>query len=123
MTSEALVERFEAAAPDSLEGFVGDRFRDITLYENRATGATHIKTEDGRYRVTLAAQARKQQANGIGTSLTEAPMDLPVEIGGFAEESDVGAEDQRTLHGRKHYRRKHRLTSGTQEITARLRTT
>ncbi|WP_103029907.1 M1 family aminopeptidase [Salinibacter altiplanensis] len=112
VTSEALVERFEAAAPDSLEGFVEDLFRDITLYDNRATGATYTKTEDGRYRVTLTIEARKQQADSIGTSPTEAPMDLPVEIGVFAEESDVGAEDQQAL-----YRRKHRLTSGTQDIT------
>lgn len=112
VTSEALVERFEAAAPDSLKGFVGDLFRKITLYDNRATGATYRETADGRYRVTLTVEARKQQADSIGASPTEAPMDLPVEIGVFAEESDAGAEDQRTL-----YRQTHRLTSGTQEIT------
>ncbi|MCS4122983.1 hypothetical protein [Salinibacter ruber] len=112
VTSEALVERFEAAAPDSLKGFVGDLFRKITLYDNRATGATYRETADGRYRVTLTVEARKQQADSIGASPTEAPMDLPVEIGVFAEEIDVGAEDQRTL-----YRQTHRLTSGTQEIT------
>ncbi|WP_233992789.1 hypothetical protein [Salinibacter altiplanensis] len=38
-------------------------------------------------------------------------MDLPVEIGVFAEESDVGAGDQRTL-----CRKTRRLTSGTQDI-------
>jgi aminopeptidase N len=111
-TSEALVERFEAAAPDSLEDFVGDLFREITFYDNRATEATYTKTEDGRYRVNLTIEARKQQADSLGASPTEAPMDLPVEIGVFASDADVDADDQRTL-----YRKKHRLESGEQTIT------
>lgn len=111
-TSEALVERFEAAAPDSLEGFVGDLFRDITLYDNRAVDATYTETDDGRYRVDLTVQARKQQADSIGASPTEVPMDLPVEIGVFAEDADVDADEQRTL-----YRETHRLTDGEQTLT------
>ena len=111
-TSEALVERFEAAAPDSLEDFVGDLFREITFYDNRATEATYTKTEDGQYRVDLTIEARKQQADSLGASPTEAPMDLPVEIGVFASDADVDADDQRTL-----YRKKHRLESGEQTIT------
>jgi ABC-2 type transport system permease protein len=111
-TSEALVERFEAAAPDSLKGFVGDLFRKITLYDNRAVEATYTPTEDGRYEVDLTVEAQKQQADSIGASPTEAPMDLPVEIGVFATNADVDAEEQRTL-----YRQKHRLTDGTQTIT------
>jgi len=111
-TSEALVERFEAAAPDSLKGFVGDLFRKITLYDNRAVEATYTETDDGRYRVDLTVQTRKQQADSIGASPTEAPMDLPVEIGVFAEDADVDADDQRTL-----YREKHRVTDGEHTIT------
>lgn len=111
-TSEALVERFEAAAPDSLDGFVGDLFREVTFYDNRATEATYTKTDDGRYRVTLTVEARKQQADSLGASPTAAPMDLPVEIGVFATDADVDADDQRTL-----YRKKHRLESGEQTIT------
>ena len=111
-TSEALVERFEAAAPDSLDGFVGDLFRKITLYDNRAVDATYTETDDGRYRFDLTVRARKQQADSIGASPTEKPMDLPVEIGVFAETADVTADGQRTL-----YRNRHRVTDGEQTIT------
>lgn len=111
-TSEALVERFEAAAPDSLKGFVGDLFRKITLYDNRAVEATYQRTEDDRYRVDLTVSARKQQVDSLGGSPKEVPMDDVVEIGVFAREADVDADDQRTL-----YRRKHRLTGGEQTLT------
>ncbi len=111
-TSEALVERFEAAAPDSLKGFVSDRFRKITIYDNRATNATYTETDDGRYRVNLTVQARKQQVDSLGGSPEEVPMDDVVEVGVFATAADVGADDQETL-----YRQKHRLTDGEQTIT------
>lgn len=111
-TSEALVERFEAAAPDDMEGFVGDLFRTITLYDNRAVDATYTETDDGRYRVDLTVQAQKQQADSIGASPAEVPMTLPVEIGVFAESADVDAEEQRTL-----YRKMHSLTDGEQTLT------
>ena len=111
-TSEALVERFEAAAPDSLEGFVGDLFREITLYDNRAVEATYTETDEGRYRVDLTVSARKQQVDSLGGSPEEVPMDLPVEIGVFAADADVEADEQRTL-----YRGKHRVTDGEQTIS------
>ena len=111
-TSEALVERFEAAAPDSLTGFIGDLFRKVTFYDNRAMEATYTETEDGRYRVDLRVQARKLQADTLGASPTEAPMDLPVEVGVFATDAEVDADAQRTL-----YRQKHRITDGTQTIS------
>jgi len=111
-TSEALVERFEAAAPDSLRGFVGDLFREITIYDNRATGATYTKTDDGRYRVDLTLQAHKQQVDSLGGSAGEVPMDDVVEVGVFATDADVDADDQRTL-----YRQKHRLEGGEQTVS------
>jgi len=111
-TSEALVERFEEAAPDSLEGFVGDLFREVTLYDNRTVEATYTETDDGTYRVELTVRAKKQQADTLGVSPEEVPMDLPVEIGVFAKNLDVDADGQRTL-----YRKKHRITDGEQTVT------
>ncbi|WP_251951720.1 ABC transporter permease/M1 family aminopeptidase [Salinibacter ruber] len=112
VTADTLVGRFEKAAPDSLESFIGDLFREITIYDNRATKATYTKTEDGQYRVDLTVEAHKQQADSIGASPTEAPMDLPVEIGVFAKSADVGADEQQVLH-----KRKRRVTSGEQKIS------
>ena len=110
-TSGALVERFEAAAPDSLRGFVGDLFREITLYENRATEATYTETDDGRYRVDLTINARKLQADSLGTESPVA-MDAYVDIGVFATDADVGSSEQQTL-----YLKKHRLTDGEQTVS------
>jgi aminopeptidase N len=111
-TSEALVERFETAAPDSLKGLVGDLFREITFYDNRAVEATYTETDDGRYRVDLTVQAQKQQVDSLGGSPQPVPMDDVVEIGVFGREASVGDEDQTTL-----YRGKHRLTGDKQTIS------
>ena len=111
VTSEALVRRFEAAAPDSLEGFVSDLFREITLYENRAVDATYTETDDGQYRVELTVNAKKLQADSLGTE-QETQLDAPLPIGVFAADADVGAEEQKEL-----YLQKHDLTSGEQTVT------
>jgi aminopeptidase N len=111
VTSEDLVRRFEAAAPDSLRGFVGDLFREITLYENRAVDATYTETEDGRYQVDITVKAKKLQADSLGTE-QETSIDAPLPIGVFAEEAGVGADEQTEL-----YLQKHDLTSGEQTVT------
>ncbi|HKL88955.1 MAG TPA: hypothetical protein VJ884_08100, partial [Salinibacter sp.] len=111
VTSEDLVRRFEAAAPDSLRGFVSDLFREITLYENRAVDATYTETNDGRYRVELTVNAKKLQADSLGTE-QETEIDAPLPIGVFAENAEVGADEQTEL-----YLQKHDLTSGEQTVT------
>jgi len=111
VTSEDLVRRFEAAAPDSLRGFVSDLFREITLYENRAVDATYTETDDGRYRVELTVNAKKLQADSLGTE-QETEIDAPLPIGVFAENAEVGADEQTEL-----YLQKHDLTSGEQTVT------
>ena len=111
VTSEDLVRRFESAAPDSLEGFVSDLFREITLYENRAVDATYTKLDDGKYRVDLTLDATKLQADSLGTEETVA-FDAPVAIGVFATDADVGADEQETL-----YLRKHAIENGEQTIS------
>jgi aminopeptidase N len=111
VTSEDLVRRFEAAAPDSLRGFVSDLFRKITLYENRALDATYTKTDDGRYRVELTVKAQKKHADSLGTE-RETPIDAPLPIGVFAKDTEVGADEQKEL-----YLRRHDLTSGKQTVT------
>ena len=101
VTSEALVERFETAAPDSLQPFVGDLFRRITLYENRALDATYSETEEGRYRVDVAVQAEKVVADSLGSETADT-LRTPLAIGVFAEDAEVGAEEQTTLYLQKH---------------------
>jgi len=111
VTSEDLVRRFEAAAPDSLEGFVSDLFRKITLYENRAVDATYTETDDGRYRVNLTVKAKKVHADSLGAE-HETEIDAPLPIGVFAKNAEIGAEEQKEL-----YLGKHTLTNGEQTVT------
>ncbi len=111
VTSEDLVRRFEAAAPDTLKRFVSDLFRTITLYENRAVDATYTETDDGRYRVDLTVKAQKKHADSLGAE-QETPIDAPLPIGVFAKNAEVGAEEQEAL-----YLQKHKLTNGEQAVT------
>ena len=114
VTSEALVERLEVAGPDVLKGFVGPfphnhavRQPDCRshLYQNERRAIPRDPHGWG-------PKAAGRQHRGVPT---RAPMDLPVEIGVFAGESDVGVEDQQML-----YRRKQRLKNGTQKITVKV---
>ena len=108
-TSRDLMRELEAVTPDSLQYILDDWFREITLYENRATGATFAPTDDGRYRVTLDVTTQKVQADSLGAE-TEVDMDDWVDVGVFPPDtSDTLPEPL--------YLRKHRLPSGEQTIT------
>lgn len=110
-TTKAFMGYLQEVTPDSLQHFVDDQFRRITLYQNRATEATYTPTEDGRYRVKLMVEAAKLQADSLGTE-TEVPMNDWVDIGVFGADTDVGASEQKTL-----YLQKHRIRDGEQTIT------
>lgn len=110
-TSKDLMAEIERVTPDSLRYVLDDWFREITLYENRATNAQAEKTTDGRYRVTIDIATRKVRADSLGGE-TEVPMKDWVDIGVFARDADVDAQNQRAL-----YLKKHRLESGEQTIT------
>ena len=111
-TSEDLVRRLEAAAPDSSsKNFVRELFREVILYDNAAMGATYTPTGDGRYRVNLTIDAEKLRVDSTGAEAS-VPMNDLVEIGIFATDASLSADRQRVL-----YRKKHRLRSGEQTLT------
>jgi hypothetical protein len=110
-TSRSLVRELEAVTPDSMQYVIDDWFREITLYENRATEATYTPTDDGRYRVELTVDAQKVRADSLGSE-TDVEMNDYVDIGVFASSADVDAAEQEAL-----YLKKHRLTSGEQTVT------
>lgn len=82
-----LVDAIRAQTPPELQYLVDDGFNRIVLYDNKAVSATSEKTSDGKYKVTLAVQARKVQADGAGN---ESPMPLAdyIEIGVFKGKKD-----------------------------------
>jgi len=110
-TTHDLMAHVESVTPDSLRYILDDWFRDITLHENRITEAVYTPTEDGRYRVTLDVTPQKVKLDSTGTP-RDAPMNDWIDIGVFASDADVDAQNQRVL-----YLKKHRLQAGEQTVT------
>jgi len=81
------VDALYAQTPPEYSYLVDDGFNRIVLYDNKAISAVSQKTPDGKYRVTLTAQARKVQADGNGV---ESPMPLAdyIDIGVFTGTKD-----------------------------------
>jgi ABC-2 type transport system permease protein len=75
----------KAVPPDrpDLQGLVDDLFMKITLWDLRAKDATITKLPDGKWQVVLNYEAKKYHADEKGVQ-TEAPMDLPIDVGVFA---------------------------------------
>src|SRR5579862_9345781 len=82
-----LVDAIRAQTPPDLQYLVDDGFNRIVIYDNKALSATWQKTTDGKYRVTLAVQARKSQADGNGAE-TRMPLSDYIEIGVFSGKKD-----------------------------------
>ena len=68
------------ATPPELQYFIDDSFEKITLYDNKATGATSTELPDGRYRVTVSVQGAKRYADGAGNE-TPTPMHDYIDVG------------------------------------------
>lgn len=109
-TADDLLQRLEAATPDSLQYFIDDQFRDVVLYENSATEARYRPTEAGTYEVTLSLRPKKTRITDAGERV-EVPMNDWVDIGIFAE-----ADDGASL-GEPLYLQKHQFTGKVQTIT------
>ncbi len=82
-----LVDAIRAQTPPDLQYLVDDGFNRIVLYDNKCLSATSHRMPDGKYKVTLAVQARKVQSDGNGA---ESPMPLGdyIEIGVFKGKKD-----------------------------------
>jgi len=103
-TARDLLAALQAETPADLQGWLGDLFERITLYDNRATGATARELADGRYEVTLTFQSRKLLAGEQGEE-SEVAFDDPIDIGVFDE-------DEAPL-----YLQQHRLDGSVSEVT------
>lgn len=105
-----LVRELKAATPDSLQYLVRDLFERITFYDLRTTAATATPLGNGRTRVSMTIEASKVYVDGLGAE-TPARMNDWVEIGVLdADEAPLVAQ-------------KHRLHTGTNQITVVVRGT
>jgi len=66
---------------------IEDWFEKITLYDLKLTSFQVERTGEGAYKVTMVIEAGKYYADALGNE-TEAPLDLPIDIGLFAKHPD-----------------------------------
>ncbi len=98
-----LLDHLEAVTPDSLRYVLEDMFETITLFENRMVEAHGSPEGDGRYVVTLEADAKKVRADGHGVE-TPVPIDDWIDIGVFADTvTAAGKKEERVLYLKKHH--------------------
>ncbi|HEV8200527.1 MAG TPA: M1 family aminopeptidase [Candidatus Polarisedimenticolia bacterium] len=94
--SPEFLDSIAKAVPADKQALLDDLFRNITLYENRATKATWAKRDDGKYVVTLQFASAKYRADGKGKE-TERPMDDWVDVGVFGEKGKDTPQEGKVL--------------------------
>jgi aminopeptidase N len=77
-------------------GLITDLFEKMTIFDNRITAATAKKRDDGKYDVTLALHTAKIYVDGVGKE-TPAKLDIPVDIGIFAQAADGKEQNEKAL--------------------------
>ena len=78
--ANVLVDALRRATPPDMAYLVDDLFESIVLYENRAVMASAVKLDNGKYEVTLKADAGKMRADELGRE-TDAPLKDYIEFG------------------------------------------
>ncbi|MGB3798697.1 MAG: M1 family aminopeptidase [Lewinella sp.] len=120
-TSEDWYNSMASVTPDSLQYFLEESFRGITLYENRALTATSAPSPDSdaeSYAVTLKVDTRKIKYDGNGNELERPNERSLIEIGVFGPdgENELGMTSKTPLYLQKHW-----LTPGEHEITVTVK--
>jgi ABC-type transport system involved in multi-copper enzyme maturation permease subunit len=95
-TSYELVDRLKAQTPPEYQYLIQDLFEEITLFSNRTLETTARKLPDGKYEVTVKAEARKLKADDLGVE-KETPVKDWIEIGAFAK-PEKGKKYGKTLY-------------------------
>ena len=92
-----LIADLRAQAGPQYQDLITDFIDKITLFDNRMVSATAKKLPDGKYEVTLHVHAGKYYADGKGKE-TRAKLDIPVELGVFAQAKDGEEQDEKPLY-------------------------
>jgi len=107
-TSYELVDRLKALTPPEYQYLIQDLFEDITLFSNRTLETTARKLPDGKYEVTVKADAKKLKADEKGVE-SETPVKDWIEIGAFAK-PEKGKKYGKTLYRQRLFIDKPQLT-------------
>ena len=116
-TTLDLYRELQAVTPDSLRYLLHDLFEVNTFWMLETDRATAKQARDGTWQVALEVRARKVVFDSAGAE-TGMPMDEQVEIGVFAAAEEGAGELSAPLHLVKH-----RIRSGRQTITVKVRGT
>ena len=92
-----LIAGLRGQAGPQYQNLITDFFDKITLFDDRMISATAKKRADGKYEVTLHLHAAKYYADGKGKE-ARAKLDIPVEIGVFAQAKDGEEQDEKPLY-------------------------
>ena len=111
VTTLDLYRELKAATPDSLQNMLHDFFEVNTLWFFETNKVTAIKTDTGKWEVTLNVKARKIVYDSAGVE-TDMPMDGWIPIGVFAEPKPGHDELSAPLYLEKHF-----IRAGDQTIT------
>ena len=86
-TTKDLIGYFEEVTPDSLSYIIDDFFRNITLYENKATEATYEELPDGKYKIDLTVDVIKYRADSLGREESVVLADY-IDVGVFKKDEE-----------------------------------
>lgn len=92
-----LIADLRAEAGPRYQRLITDFFDRITLFDDRMISATAHALPDGKYRVILHVHAAQYYANGEGRE-TRVKLDIPIEIGVFAQARDGERQDEKPLY-------------------------
>jgi len=104
-----LLKHIKAATPDSLRYIITDMLETITIYQNKTKQVSATKLADGKYRVKLEIEPKKQRANGQGEEV-EVPMNDYIYVGVFGEQPK-GSKKPNII-----YLQKHKITNKTKFV-------
>jgi ABC-2 type transport system permease protein len=105
-TTLDLVRYLKIDASDSEKSLIDDLFNQITLYEMRAEEVASEELENGKFKITFKASAKKFSADGEGQE-TEQALDESVEIAMFTNDPNKYGLENRVI-----YKQQHSVVSG-----------
>jgi len=115
--SSDLYRHLKAVTPDSLQYYLEDTWKKITLYENKTEEVTATLQPDSTYLVKLDIETAKLYADSLGM---ETPADYDgdyIDIGIFAAD---GTDENGRTKTNPIYLKKHKLAAGAHTLEIRV---
>jgi len=100
-TTLDLVRHLKIDASDSEKSLIDDLFNQITLYEMRAEEVSSEELDNGKFKITFKASAKKFTADGEGQE-TEQVFDESVEIAMFTNNPNKFGLDNKVIYKQQH---------------------